>query len=120
MMNPSCQAKLLLIFPYPFNPISTLFSSYVFPQNLTGKAIHITDSSNASRTQFMDLKSQAWSPKLCEFFGIDMDILPEIKSSAEVYGKVKEGPLAGVEIAGILGDQMAALVGNKVSRERAS
>jgi len=49
-----------------------------------------------------------------------MDILPEIKSSAEVYGKVKEGPLAGVEIAGILGDQMAALVGNKVSRERAS
>lgn len=81
--------------------------------NLTNKAVHITDASNASRTMFMDLRKQTWDPKLCEFFGIDMDILPEIKSSSEVYGKVAEGALKGVEIAGIVGDQMAALVGNK-------
>lgn len=82
-------------------------------QNLTGGTVHITDSSNASRTMFMDLRKQTWDPALCDFFGIDMDVLPTIKSSAEVYGKVEEGPLKGVEIAGIVGDQMAALVGNK-------
>lgn len=81
--------------------------------NLTNRAIHITDASNASRTMFMDLRKQKWDPKLCEFFGIDMDILPEIKSSSEVYGEVAEGPLKGVEIAGIVGDQMAALIGQK-------
>lgn len=81
--------------------------------NLTNRTTHITDASNASRTMFMDLRKQAWDPKLCEFFGIKMEILPEIKSSAEVYGKVSEGPLKGIEIAGIVGDQQAALVGQK-------
>lgn len=81
--------------------------------NLTDKQVHITDASNASRTMFMDLRAQTWDQKLCDFFGIDMDILPEIKSSSEVYGKVSHGALNGVEIAGIVGDQMAALVGNK-------
>lgn len=74
---------------------------------------HYTDSSNASRTMFMDLRKQTWDQKLCDFFGVRMDILPEIKSSSEVYGTMKGGPLDGVEIGGILGDQMAALVGNK-------
>ncbi|KAJ9475047.1 Glycerol kinase [Pseudozyma hubeiensis] len=81
--------------------------------NLTDKQVHITDASNASRTMFMDLRAQTWDKKLCDFFEIDMDILPEIKSSSEVYGKVSHGMLKGVEIAGIVGDQMAALVGNK-------
>lgn len=81
--------------------------------NLTKGAVHITDASNASRTMFMDLRKQAWDPKLCDFFGIDIDILPTIRSSAEIYGQVQEGPLAGIDIGGILGDQMAALVGQK-------
>ena len=84
--------------------------------NLTGGKVHITDASNASRTMFMDLRKQCWCPVLCDFFGIDMDILPEIKSSSEVYGTIASGPLEGVEIAGIVGDQMAALVGNKCLR----
>jgi len=81
--------------------------------NLTGRAVHITDSSNASRTMFMDLQKQTWDPKLLEFFGVDAAILPEIRSSAEVYGEFGAGPLQGVKIAGMAGDQMAALVGNK-------
>lgn len=81
--------------------------------NLTGRAVHITDASNASRTMLMDLRKQAWDPKLCEFFGVDPDILPEIKSSCEIYGTIASGPLKGVEIAGIVGDQMAALIGQK-------
>ncbi|PWN45361.1 putative glycerol kinase [Ceraceosorus guamensis] len=81
--------------------------------NLTGGEVHLTDASNASRTMFMDLRKQTWDPKLCDFFGIKMEILPEIKSSSEVYGKIKGGALDGVEIAGIVGDQMAALIGQK-------
>lgn len=81
--------------------------------NLTNRAVHITDASNASRTMFMDLRKQAWDPKLCEFFGVDMGVLPEIRSSSEVYGKMHDGPLKGIEIAGIVGDQQAALVGQK-------
>ena len=61
----------------------------------------------------MDLRKQAWDPKLCEFFDVDPDILPEIKSSCEIYGTIASGPLKGVEIAGIVGDQMAALIGQK-------
>jgi glycerol kinase len=78
-------------------------------QNLTGRKVHYTDASNASRTMFMDLRKQTWDPKLCDFFGIDMDILPEIKSSSEVYGTVAEGTLQGVEIAGLIGDQVSAV-----------
>lgn len=81
--------------------------------NLTDRKVHITDASNASRTMFMDLRAQKWDKKLCDFFGIDMDILPDIKSSSEVYGTISKGALEGVQIAGIVGDQMAALVGNK-------
>lgn len=45
------------------------------------------------------------------FFGVPMNILPEIRSSAEFFGKIKEGPLKGVPITAVLGDQQAALVG---------
>ncbi|HEX5432960.1 MAG TPA: glycerol kinase GlpK [Candidatus Angelobacter sp.] len=82
--------------------------------HLTGgihRGFHITDLTNASRTQLMSLHALDWDPELLQTFGIPREVLPEIHSSAEIYGEVKEGPLRGVAIAGILGDQQAALVG---------
>src|SRR5215213_2784200 len=75
-----------------------------------GKGLHITDVTNASRTQLMDLATLAWDAEILTLFGIPPACLPDIKSSSEVYA-VSEKPLAGVAIAGILGDQQAALVG---------
>lgn len=80
--------------------------------NLTGRGTHITDVSNASRTLLLDLHKVKWSNELCKFFDIPEHILPQIKSSAEVYGHIKDGPLAGVPISGCLGDQQAAMVGH--------
>uniref|UniRef100_A0A1I7XUH2 glycerol kinase n=1 Tax=Heterorhabditis bacteriophora TaxID=37862 RepID=A0A1I7XUH2_HETBA len=78
--------------------------------NLTGE--HVTDVSNASRTLLLDLHKRKWSTELCTFFELPQDILPEIRSSAEVYGYFRSGPLVGVPIAGCLGDQQAAMVGH--------
>ncbi|TQS45844.1 glycerol kinase GlpK [Cryptosporangium phraense] len=77
--------------------------------NLTGGA-HVTDVTNASRTMLMDLRTLQWSPAQLEFFGIPAAILPEIRSSAEVYG-VCTSVLPGVSITAALGDQQAALFG---------
>jgi len=77
----------------------------------TRGGIHVTDVTNASRTQLMNLNSLEWDSELLSAFGIPREILPQIRSSSEVYGQVSEGPLKGVPIAGILGDQQAALVG---------
>ncbi|MBO9638167.1 MAG: glycerol kinase GlpK [Siphonobacter aquaeclarae] len=71
---------------------------------------HITDVTNASRTQLMNLSTLQWDGELLEAFGIPRNILPEIRSSSEVYGTAT-GVLEGVPVAGILGDQQAALVG---------
>jgi glycerol kinase len=83
--------------------------------NMTGGAeggIHITDPTNASRTLLMDLSTLAWDESIAADMKIPMSMLPEIKSSSEEYGKVREkGALAGVPIAGILGDQQAATFG---------
>ena len=82
--------------------------------NLSGGpkgGVHVTDVTNASRTQLMDLESLSWDPHLLAAFGIPAAILPRIASSSEVYGHVAAGPLAGVPLAGDLGDQQAALVG---------
>lgn len=82
--------------------------------NLTGGpdgGIHVTDVTNASRTLLMDLETQQWDPQLCRFFSVPMSILPEIRSSSEIYGHIQQGSLAGVPISGCLGDQSAALVG---------
>ena len=76
--------------------------------NLTGR--HATDVTNASRTQLMDLGSLDWDADMLAAFDIPRACLPEIRSSSEVYGEGR-GVLAGVPIAGILGDQQAALVG---------
>jgi len=78
--------------------------------NLTEKP-HLTDVTNASRTMLMDLKTCQWDKSTCDAFDIPMHVLPTIKSSAEIYGIVKDGPLKGVPISGVLGDQQAALVG---------
>jgi glycerol kinase len=74
---------------------------------------HITDVTNASRTMFMNLKSREWDQRLLDFFGVPSHILPKIVSSSENYGNMAWGPLEGVPIMGCLGDQQAALVGQK-------
>jgi glycerol kinase len=73
--------------------------------------IHVTDVSNASRTQLMDLRSLSWDKELLQAFEIPEAILPRILSSSEVYGLAKLPAIEGVPVAGILGDQQAALVG---------
>jgi len=72
---------------------------------------HLTDVTNASRTQLMNLNTLQWDRKILEDFDIPIQMLPKIVSSSEVYGTVKLPPIAGVPIAGDLGDQQAALVG---------
>ncbi|MEV6243522.1 glycerol kinase GlpK [Lentzea sp. NPDC051838] len=83
--------------------------------NMTGGidgGVHVTDPTNASRTMLMDLDTLAWDSSIASDMGIPMSMLPEIRSSSEVYGQVRErGALAGVPIAGILGDQQAATFG---------
>ena len=86
---------------------------------LTGaenNGLHATDVTNASRTQLMNLKTLEWDGELLQAFSIPRQILPQIRSSSEVYGHVAQGPLKGVAIAGILGDQQAALVGQTCFR----
>jgi len=75
--------------------------------------LHITDVTNASRTMLMNLKTLDWDEELLDIFEIPREILPEIRSSSEIYGESKaSGPFgAGIRIAGILGDQHAAMVG---------
>jgi len=82
--------------------------------HLTGgpeSGVHVTDVTNASRTQLMNLQSLAWDAELLGVFGIPEAMLPRICSSSEVYGAALLNPVKGVPIAGILGDQQAALVG---------
>jgi glycerol kinase len=83
--------------------------------NLTGGprgGVHITDVTNASRTLFMNLRTLAWDEEICEAFGVPMSMLPEIRSSSEVYGRAApESLLREAPIAGILGDQQAATFG---------
>ena len=80
--------------------------------NLTG-GTHVTDVTNASRTLLMNLETLDWDDELLGFFEVPRSVLPKIASSAEVYGKtLLNGPLgAEIPIAGILGDQQAAMVG---------
>ena len=87
--------------------------------HLTGgknSGVHATDATNASRTQLLNLKTLDWDEELLEAFEIPRNILPQVCSSSEVYGTVAAGPAKGVVIAGILGDQQAALVGQACFR----
>jgi glycerol kinase len=83
--------------------------------NMTGGpdgGIHVTDPTNASRTLLMDLDTLSWDQGNAADMGIPLSMLPEIRSSSEEYGQVRErGVLSGVPIAGILGDQQAATFG---------
>ena len=72
--------------------------------------VHVTDVTNASRTMLMDLATLDWDPELLAEMRIPRSMLPEIRGSSEVFG-IGTGDLAGVPIAGILGDQQAALFG---------
>jgi glycerol kinase len=82
----------------------------------TDGGIHVTDVTNASRTQLMNLKTLEWDEDVLSTFRIPKAILPAIKSSSECYGTATESALQGVTIAGILGDQQAALVGQTCFR----
>ncbi|XP_077088365.1 glycerol kinase 3 isoform X4 [Siphateles boraxobius] len=73
--------------------------------------VHCTDVTNASRTMLFNIHTMDWDPELCTYFDIPMEILPKVRSSSEIYGLMKSGPLTGVPISGCLGDQSAALVG---------
>jgi glycerol kinase len=73
--------------------------------------VHITDVTNASRTQLMHLETLAWDKEMLDEFGIPAAMLPKIHSSSEKYGIATEYSIKDVAIAGILGDQQAALVG---------
>ena len=82
--------------------------------NLTGGAnggVHLTDVTNASRTQLMDLETLAWDDEMLQLFEIPRVMLPEIRSSSEHFGEMASTCLKGVPITGMLGDQHAALVG---------
>jgi glycerol kinase len=82
--------------------------------NLTGGprgGLHVTDVTNASRTQLMRLDTLGWDDELLRLFDIPRNVLPRIASSSEIYGEIAQGPLKGLPVAGILGDQQAALVG---------
>ena len=81
--------------------------------NLTGGVnggVHVTDVTNASRTMLMNLETLAWDDEILGIMGVPKSMLPEIKASSEVYGTCV-GDLAGVPVAGDLGDQQAALFG---------
>jgi glycerol kinase len=73
--------------------------------------VHVTDVTNASRTQLMNLQTLQWDREILQEFGIPIEMLPKIVSSSEVYGTATLPAIAGVAIAGDLGDQQAALVG---------
>ncbi len=77
----------------------------------TNGGVHITDVTNASRTQLMDLETLQWDDGILADFGIPKSMLPAIKSSSEVYGTAVVEAVKGVPVSGDLGDQQAALFG---------
>lgn len=78
----------------------------------TGGKVHVTDVTNACRSLLFNLKTEDWDDELLTLFNVPRNILPAVKSSSEVYGRIAKNLYpAGVEIAGIAGDQHAALFG---------
>jgi glycerol kinase len=73
--------------------------------------VHVSDVTNASRTQLMSLSTLQWDESILRDFGIPIQILPKIASSSEIYGHAKLPAIRDVAIAGVLGDQQAALIG---------
>ena len=89
--------------PTPALAFGTIDAWLIF--KLTGE--FVTDVTNASRTQLMNLETLDWDDQLLNIFGIKREWLPKIKSSSEIYGMTKDG----TPVAGVLGDQQAAMVG---------
>jgi glycerol kinase len=83
--------------------------------NLTGGQVHVTDASNASRTMLFDIHKGDWDDDLLKIFGVPRSMLPEVRSSSEVYGETTllDSP---IPIAGIAGDQQAALFGQACTK----
>ncbi|WP_031509971.1 glycerol kinase GlpK [Streptomyces megasporus] len=82
--------------------------------NLTGGTdggVHVTDVTNASRTMLMNLETLQWDSSILDAMGVPQAMLPEIRSSAEVYGNTSVGMSTGVPVASALGDQQAAIFG---------
>ena len=79
--------------------------------NLTKGKLHITDVSNASRTMLFNIHTLKWDEELLKLFNIPSAILPEVKSSSEIYGKTEGHFSTSIPVAGIAGDQQAALFG---------
>lgn len=77
------------------------------------KGVHIGEVTNASRTLLLNTTTLQWESSLLDFFGFRKSILPKLVSTSEVYGNIAYGPLAGIPIGGLVGDQQGALVGNK-------
>jgi len=79
--------------------------------NLTRGKLHITDVTNASRTMLFNIHTLQWDQELLEMFNIPASMLPEVRSSSEIYGKTSGQLGYGIPIAGIAGDQQASLFG---------
>jgi glycerol kinase len=79
--------------------------------NLTRGGLHITDVSNASRTMLFNIHSLKWDEELLKIFNIPSSMLPEVRSSSEVYGNTEGWFASAIPIAGAAGDQQAALFG---------
>lgn len=85
--------------------------------HLTGRAKHVTDATNASRTLLMDIRNGNWDDELLDYFDVPREVLPEIIPSSGVCGEVAiDSPLKGLRIAGVAGDQQAALFGQSCYR----
>lgn len=86
--------------------------------NLTGKKLHITDYSNASRTMLYNIHNLSWDGEILEYFNIPEQILPAVKASSEIYGSTSPGAFFGweVPVAGIVGDQQGAMFGQTCFR----
>jgi glycerol kinase len=82
---------------------------------LTNGAVHVTDESNASRTMFLNIHTRDWDDELLKVLNVPRSVLPQVKSSSEVYGE-STGVLAGIPIAGIAGDQQSALFGQMCTK----
>ncbi|MGC2579529.1 MAG: glycerol kinase GlpK, partial [Terrimicrobiaceae bacterium] len=82
---------------------------------LTDGKVHVTDETNASRTMFFNIHTRDWDDDLLKMLNVPRSILPAVKSSSEVYGETV-GTLEGIPIAGIAGDQQAALFGQMCTK----
>ncbi|WP_185860875.1 glycerol kinase GlpK [Blattabacterium cuenoti] len=85
--------------------------------NLTGKEIHVTDVTNASRTMLFNIHTLSWDQELIDLFNIPVTMLPEVKSSSDIFGYTTGHILSQkIPISGIAGDQQAALFGQMCTK----